>query len=130
MGIRAQLLKTAFLISYLILVVTFPSSRGERLQKYHFFQLIEKYQAVPLHDFPVVGNMSLHNHRHFPLFFYPAKRILIPGNSFPAAISPVAPITGLSVMIADRLTASSGPSPPIFYSKTVSGLSPPRYSEV
>ncbi|MBI5076377.1 MAG: hypothetical protein HZB62_14595 [Nitrospirae bacterium] len=130
MGVQSLLIKTAFLIPYLIIAVMFPCSRGERLQKYHFFQLTERYHAVPLYNFPIVGNTSVQNHQHLSLFFYPAKGTPTRSEYFPAAPSTIVPDTELPVMAAGRLKVFSGVSPPLFYSKTVSGLSPPQSSYV
>lgn len=133
MRIHSLPMKAALLIPYLVLVVMLPVTRGERLQKYHFFQLIEAYHPVELSDIPVVGETTKLNHKHLSLFFYPAKGAPKTGNYFPAAHSAIVPETGLPVTAACRhvyMAACSGHSPPLFYSKTVSGLSPPMPSDV
>jgi len=133
MGIRSLPIKSVLLIPYLILVVMLPITRGERLQEYHFIQLTEKYHAVPFHDFPVVSNVSHHNHNHLSLFFYPERGNTKISVYSLGVLSNIVPEAGLSLIEPDRhvyMAACSGPSPPLFYSKTVSGLSPPMPSDV
>ncbi|RPI38200.1 MAG: hypothetical protein EHM54_01065 [Nitrospiraceae bacterium] len=125
--------KTAFLVAYLVLVVMFPCSRGERLQKYHFFQLTETYHIVPLHDIPVVGKASDHDHKHLSLSFYPAKRnpeIALNGVSMPAKAGAVLNAALPPLLISGFMSAFTGLSPPLVRAKTVSGLSPPVRSDV
>lgn len=133
MGNQPLQIKLVLLIPYLVLVVMLPITRGERLQKYHFFHLTEKFHTVPLHDFPVIGNMSQHNHKHLSLFYYPAKGTPKISDFFHAALSAIVPETGRSVIAAGRhvqITVCSAHSPPLFYAKTVSGLSPPMHSDI
>jgi hypothetical protein len=125
---RSILNKTAFLVLYLVLVVMFPCTRGERLQKYHFFQLTETYHAVPPNDLPVVGEASHHDHTHLSLFFYPAKgtpEIEVDGVSIPAKSGAVLNAAPPPLLVSGFMSAFTGLSPPLVHSKTVSGLSPP-----
>jgi hypothetical protein len=124
----AILNKTAFLVAYLVLVVMFPCTRGERLQKYHFFQLTETYHTVPTNDLPVVSEASHHDHTHLSLFYYPAKgtpEIEVDGVSIPAKAGAVLNAAFPPLLIRGFTSAFTGLSPPLVHSKTVSGLSPP-----
>jgi len=130
---RPILNKTVFLVTYLVLVVMFPCTRGERLQKYHFFQLTETYHTVPLNDIPVVGKASDHDHKHLSLSFYPAKgtpEIEVDGVSIPAKAGAVLNAAPPPLLISGIMSAFTGLSPPLVRAKTVSGLSPPVRSDV
>jgi hypothetical protein len=58
MGSRLVMIRTAFLIPYLVLVVSLPCSRGDKLQKYHFFQLTASDRCSPSPSYPAVDNAS------------------------------------------------------------------------
>ena len=120
--------KTAFLIPYLALVVLLPCSRGDRVQKYHFFQLTASDRHYPSHSYPAIDNVTDGNHLHVPLHFYPARGVPKTTYYFSQLLSHVIPEPKLHILMPYRHMsegAFTGKSPPNFYTRTVSGLSPP-----
>ncbi|MCL4476859.1 MAG: hypothetical protein M1508_11635 [Nitrospirae bacterium] len=121
--------KTAFLIPYLALVVLLPCSRGDRLQKYHFFQLTASDNHCPSHSYPAIDNVTDGSHLHVPLHFYPAGGHPKSTNYFSPLLTHSIPEPELHVLMPSWQTsvvAFTGAGPPSFcYTRTVSGLSPP-----
>jgi len=133
MRLQSLTIKTALLIPYLVLAVLLPSSRGDRAQKYHFFQLTETFESASPHAFPVVCGLSRHSHNHVSLLFCPAKGnhngfLCHPIISAEAAFGLKVPV--LFPVQNEYRTTFTGPSPPLVYAKTVSGLSPPAFDWV